>query len=489
MNVLEELFTKGAREAVVRPLDLAASPLEVAAAFKERDHFMFLDSSESGGEQGRYSVLGWEPPLVFRAKGEGEGAGAGDRDRDRVALRANGHWREWRANPLVALDGLLRFAHSNQASDLPYAGGAMGYLSYDLFPFIERYERLHSKDDLELPDAYLAFHDTLLVYDHALAQWSLRGTPFLRGREDISRLFDERSRELDRRVRAQAESIAPRSTTPPMPNMSKDEYLGAVGRALEYIAAGDIYQVNLSQRFCAEIAEHPFELFTRLRRINPSFYGAYLSCEGHVVVSSSPELFLRREGDRIETRPIKGTRRRGSTREEDAELEHELATSEKDAAELAMIVDLERNDLGRTCSFGSVEVAEHRYIERLPTVFHTVSTVRGRLREGVSTMDILRATFPGGSITGCPKIRAIEIIDELEPTRRHVYTGAIGYIGFNEDLCLNIAIRTLVIKGTKVYFQVGGGIVADSSPEDEYEETLHKAAATLRALGEVDSSR
>jgi para-aminobenzoate synthetase component 1 len=207
-----------------------------------------------------------------------------------------------------------------------------------------------------------------------------------------------------------------------------------------------------------------------------------LNCGDHTVVSSSPELFLKRRGSSIETRPIKGTRPRGGTPAEEQALRQELLSSTKEAAELTMVVDLERNDLGRICEYGSVRVAEHRYVDELPTLFHTVSTVRGLLRPEVSTVDILRATFPGGSITGCPKIRAIEVIDELEPARRHVYTGSIGFFAPDGDFTLNIAIRTMVVAAGRVHYQVGGGIVADSNPEHEYQETLDKAAAMQKAI-------
>jgi para-aminobenzoate synthetase component 1 len=271
-------------------------------------------------------------------------------------------------------------------------------------------------------------------------------------------------------------------------NMSRDRYMASIQRVLDHIAAGDIYQLNLSQRFSRPLAAHPFDVFSSLRRVNPSFYGAYLNCDDHVVISSSPELFLRRRGDSIETRPIKGTRPRGETREADLEFEKELLASEKEAAELAMIVDLERNDLGRICRYGAVEVVERRYVERLPTLLHTVATVRGRLRPDVQVVDILRATFPGGSISGCPKIRAIEIIDALEPNRRHVYTGAIGFIGFGGEMTLSVAIRTLLAVGGRIYYQVGGGIVADSIPEAEYTETLQKAAAIEAAIAKAESA-
>jgi para-aminobenzoate synthetase component 1 len=270
--------------------------------------------------------------------------------------------------------------------------------------------------------------------------------------------------------------------------MSREGYIGALEKALEHIAAGDIYQLNLSQRFSRPLRAEPFDVFLSLRSVNPSFYGAYLNCGDHCVISSSPELFLRRSGDSIETRPIKGTRPRGETRESDIALERELLASEKEAAELAMIVDLERNDLGRICAYGSVEAPERRYVDRLPTLLHTVALVRGRLRPGVQVVDILRATFPGGSISGCPKIRAIEIIDSLEPTWRHVYTGAIGFVGFGGEMTLSVAIRTLLAARGRIYYQVGSGIVADSIPDAEYEETLQKAAAIEAAIAQAEAA-
>jgi para-aminobenzoate synthetase component 1 len=260
------------------------------------------------------------------------------------------------------------------------------------------------------------------------------------------------------------------------------EYVEAVEKARQYIIAGDIFEVNLSQRFEAELSITPYELYRRLRQVNPAPFACYLGSDEVSVVSASPERFIRVRGDRVETRPIKGTRPRGKTSEEDKALADELASSAKDRAENIMIVDVERNDLGRVCRFGTVKVTELAILEVFPTVFHLTSTVVGRLREGKNCIDLLKATFPGGSITGAPKIRSMEIIDELEPTRRSVYTGNIGYLSFNGDIDLNIAIRTFLVKGSKAYFQVGGAVVYDSDPEAEYQETLVKGQALISAL-------
>jgi para-aminobenzoate synthetase component 1 len=279
-------------------------------------------------------------------------------------------------------------------------------------------------------------------------------------------------------------------------NFTRAAYLAAVRRAIDYIAAGDIFQVNLSQRFTAPLACPPEELYLRLRRTNPAPFAAYLAgsstdpgANPWAVMSSSPERFLQVVGRQVSTRPIKGTRPRrdpaaGAEAEEfNRRQKQELLASAKDAAELAMIVDLQRNDLGRVCSYGTIRVSEPRTIEEYASVYHSVAQVEGRLHEGRDLVDLLRAAFPGGSITGAPKVRAMQIIDELEPTCRSVYTGAIGYLGFDGRMDLSIAIRTLVADGDRVHLQVGGGIVADSTPEGEYEETLAKARSLLEALG------
>jgi len=265
-------------------------------------------------------------------------------------------------------------------------------------------------------------------------------------------------------------------------NFAREDYIQTVLKAKEYIAAGDIYQVNISQRFSAKISDPSFELYKRLRVLNPAPFAAYLDFGGVVVISSSPERFLRISDRSVETRPIKGTRPRGKDELEDERLKHELLKSTKDKAELIMIVDLERNDLGRVCEYGTVSVPEIITIETYATVFHLVSTITGRLKEDKDHIDCIKACFPGGSITGAPKIRSMEIIDELEPTQRKIYTGSIGYIGFNRQTDLNIVIRTMLYCDGTVHFQVGGGIVADSDPALEYEETLHKGKALIEAI-------
>ena len=466
-----------------RPVDLHLLPIEVAAALQHADHFAFLDTSDGEATGRGFSILAYNPQLVFRSKNE------------TCQLRIQGEWRTARGNPFDLLASLFGacLITSEHHPELPFCGGAIGYFGYDLFPFLERYKRLSTVDDLDLPDCCLAFYDSALLYDHRQRQWHIAGANVFSHSPNVDDLLQEKVRQLfssleSSRPRSGQQAAARAKGGQPASNFSKPDYLRAVEKAIEHIYAGDIYQVNLSQRFHQRVHTAPFEIFRALRQINPSQYGAYLPYNGHSVISSSPELFLRTSARRVETRPIKGTRPRGRTPLEDDRLRAELAGSAKDRAELSMIVDLERNDLGRVCEYGSVRVEEHAYIEPLPTVFHTVSTVVGELRAEVGPIELLRASFPGGSITGCPKIRSIEIIDDLEPTRRNVYTGSIGCVDFGGDMILNIAIRTLITKGSEVYFQVGGGIVADSDPAAEYEETLDKAAAMIRALQQVEQT-
>jgi para-aminobenzoate synthetase component 1 len=339
---------------------------------------------------------------------------------------------------------------------------AAGYWGYDLRHQIEKLPS-STGDDLLLPDCHIGLYAGGLRQSAEDRRWHPFGTwvtpaPFIGSPPPAY-------------ARGNAYSA-----------VEQVEYEAAVRQALRYIAAGDCYQVNLSQRLHASLVGPAWSLYEQLRRRSPAPYAAYLDCGDHQVLSSSPELFLRVRGREVETRPIKGTRPRGATPEEDAALRAELLTSAKDAAELLMIVDLERNDLGRVCEFGSVHVPALRELESYRNVHHLVATVRGRLRPEIDPLGCLRALFPGGSITGAPKIRAMEIIEELEPLRRGVYTGAIGWVDAQGNGEWNIAIRTMVVKERMAYFQVGGGIVADSDPESEFLETLTKARGMLRAL-------
>ena len=448
-------------------------PVQAASALIGQPCPFLLDSGMQIGSYGRYSFVGCDPFAVMRSK-DGE-----------VTVTGHGA-RKLRGNPFDVLDDLLaehELPHTDKP--VPLGGGLVGYLGYDLGRHLERLPRT-TVDDIAVPDLLLAAHDVVYGYDHETEEGYI-----------ISTGLPERGRQAEARARDRAAWLkdvisgpaAPRTEGPatldaePSRNFTRDDYLEATARAIEYIYAGDIFQVNLSQRFDAQLAVSPWELHLRLRERNPAPFAAYLHFSDMQVVSASPERFVRATGPMLQTRPIKGTRPRGRDEEEDRRLAEELLASAKDRAELTMIVDLERNDFGRVCSFGSVRTPDLFTLESYPTVHHLVATVTGELRPGNTYVDLLRASLPGGSITGAPKVRSMEIIDELEPTRRGVYTGCIGYLGFDWEMDLNIVIRTFTVANERAYWQVGGGIVADSTPEGEYQETLQKGLALAQSLG------
>ncbi len=437
---------------------LNIDPVVLFRGIKSRPYAFFLDSSNGDKKLGRYSMMGCEPFLVFRSKAR------------RISLEwADGKRQEFDGDPFLELKKLMARYKDEGPGFFPFGSGCVGYFAYDMKNLVERLPE-KARDDLDLPDCILGFYDSAVVYDHACDEFHVTGRGL-----GLEKILSE--------ARRQENAPPPPSPAEPEPNFTVREYVRAVEKAKEYIRRGDIYQVNLSQRFETGFSGDPFSLYCRLRDASPAPFSAYLDFGEVKILSSSPERFLLKRGDYVETRPIKGTRPRGEDARGDASLERDLAASAKDRAEHVMIVDLERNDLGRVCEYGSVRPSEMFSLERYSTVFHLVSTVSGRLRPGTDALDCLRAAFPGGSITGAPKIRSMEIIEELEPVKRSIYTGAIGYISFDGNMDTSIAIRTIVIKGKKAYFQVGGGIVADSDPEAEYQETLDKARGMMAALG------
>lgn len=404
----------------------------------------------------------------------------------KITLTDSNGTLEIEGNPFEHLRGLLnQFSVKDTTESMPFQCGMVGYFGYDLCHFIER---LPSKavDDIGLPDMYMGFYDTIVSYDNFHNKCHVIGVDF--GFDDT--LKDRMEHVVDvlcikSDMSYESTDSNPNAGIPGLTlkfNFTKELYIGAVKRIKDYITAGDVYQVNLSQRIETHVDIPPHELYKNLRSINPAPFSCYLAFDDVAIISSSPERFLHVNARHVQTRPIKGTRPRGKDAKTDEIMKQALLSSPKDDAELTMIIDLERNDLGRVCDYGSVRVMERKVLETYPTVHHLVSTIEGDLYERYDFIDLLKATFPGGSITGAPKIRAMQIIDELEPTQRSVYTGAIGYIGFKGDADLNIAIRTFIMKGRKVYFQVGSGIVADSNEEEEYEETLHKARALIESL-------
>jgi len=474
-------MAKELRCPLIEEIDTQLSPLDAFELLFEGRHFsFFLDSGMDPGKLGRYSFIGSSPFLVLSSRGS------------EITLIQGTEKSNLSGNPFDVVNNFLQLYRLDSTSPpAPFIGGAVGYFSYDLCHFIERLPST-AVDDLKLPECYLGFYDLVLAFDNLQGKAYIisTGFPELRETERMERA-SQRLKEVKERLAAVSASgreapLMPISSTVEQVTLAggftHQEYVDAVEKARKYIIDGDIFEVNLSQRFEAKLTITPYELYRRLRQINPAPFACYLDFEEVSVVSASPERFLRVRGDWVETRPIKGTRPRGKTAVEDEVLANELMSSVKDRAENIMIVDLERNDLGRVCRFGTIKVTELAILETFPTVFHLTSTVEGKLREGKNCIDLLKATFPGGSITGAPKVRAMEIIDELEPTKRSVYTGNIGYLSFNGDLDLNIAIRTFLVKGSRAYFQVGGAVVYDSDPEAEYQETLDKGRALINAL-------
>jgi para-aminobenzoate synthetase component 1 len=454
---------------VIEEVSCGLSAEDVFEYFRNEPYCFFLDSGAGYGELGRYSFIGCNPFLIVKSVD------------DSVEVSGVENFRV-RGSPFTVLRWLLsRFRVESCCEDLPFVGGAVGYFGYDLRHFIERLPR-HSVNDLKIPDMFVGFYDSVLIFDHVKGKSFVSHLPGFRRGNTASEMKRRLLPAVEVEGGATISDVFSRKDVEIRSNFSREGYIEAVKKVKEYIAAGDIFQVNLSQRFEANLSITPFELYRRLRKINPAPFASYLDFGEVKIVSSSPERFLKVENSFVETRPIKGTRPRGRDAAEDRKLADELLSSVKDRAENVMIVDLERNDLGRVCEYGSVQVPDLLKLETHPTVFHLVSTIVGSLRKDKDCIDLLEACFPGGSITGAPKVRAMEIIDEIEPTTRGVYTGSIGYIGFDGNIDTNIVIRTFVIKEDKAYFQVGGGIVIDSDPEKEYLETLDKASALIQAL-------
>jgi para-aminobenzoate synthetase component 1 len=474
---------------VWRRLDLQIRPMDLLEGLAGQDDLALLDSSALDQRYGRYSLLACRPIEV-------------------LTLR-DGLLRNGRGEVLAAdSESLWRVLHEAFAAirllpgrrDGPYVPGWIGYLGYELGRHVERLPGRACRDS-RLDDLRLAFFDALAVYDAADHTWRLAELQF----DDPPPGAGQAASTLLEAVQNAQHRAAPLEEPPPVggddpealplaaarSNFTHQQYEQAVARAIDYIAAGDIFQVNLSQRWVVQPCPPALAIYRALRRRNPAWYAAYLQfrCAGRrcAIASSSPELFLRLRDGQVTTRPIKGTRGRTGRAEEDRAAAADLWSSPKDNAELAMIIDLLRNDLGRVCRYGSIRVTEPRALEAHPTVFHLVGTVEGRLREGVGPAELLRATFPGGSITGAPKIRAMEIIDELENLARGVYAGCVGIVGADGNGEWNIAIRTVVCDGGRALVQAGGGIVADSQPAAEYYETLDKARAMLEAIAQAQA--
>ncbi len=444
-----------------------------------RDRYSFLLESVEGSERwARYSFLGTRPLRVFKARGQ------------RVEIIENGKSKMiFSDSPLNLLKALLQDCRTVSVPGVPpFFGGALGYVAYNA---VEQFHEIsnHKKDPLEMPDIFFVFVQTLIAFDNlkhtiiVIDNIRIDKTTHLREayKDAVSRI-----RKVISSLQRKPRGIEPRDLTQSQQSRkfrsNKQGFKDAVAKAKEYIKAGDIIQVVLCQRLETETSTDPFEIYRALRFINPSPYMFYLELEDLRIIGSSPETMVRLTGDTIELRPIAGTRRRGATPEEEKELEADLLADPKERAEHIMLVDLGRNDVGRVAAVGTVEVNELMAIERYSHVIHIVSNVRGKLARDKTAFDLFVSAFPAGTVSGAPKIRAMEIISELEPEKRGLYAGAIGYFGYNGNLDTCIVIRTIVMKGKRVIINAGAGIVADSDPESEYQETLNKARAMLKAV-------
>jgi anthranilate synthase component 1 len=495
---VERLSEQGNLVPVFRelPADLE-TPVTVYLKMQDEGPSFLLESISGGEQVARYSFIGVRPRALFSIAG------------NRVIMRDDGHEHTdvlpEGDGPLDVLEATLAGIKPVLVPGLPrFIGGAVGVLAYDA---VRRFEKLPATaaDEVGLPEAAFMLADTLVAFDHARQRLLVIANARLHG--DVSVAYRRATARIDEivaRLRApvpegrfahNGEVRSPDQAGPAVvSNFSQSEFEAIVRQAKEHIVAGDIFQVVLSQRLSVETDVHPFSIYRTLRRVNPSPYMVFLRFPGGLaepplhVIAASPEMHVRLEGRTAELRPIAGTRPRGVSSEEDAALAIELLSDEKERAEHIMLVDLGRNDLGRVCDYGSVRVEEVMTIERYSHVMHIVSDLRGKLRDGCNAFDLLRATFPAGTVTGAPKVRAMEIIEELERTRRGLYAGVIGYVGFDGNMDSCITIRTIVMRGNTAYIQAGAGIVADSDPAREYQETLNKARALAEAVGAASTA-
>ena len=471
-----------AQQGTVIPVrkDILGDLLTPAAAFLRIAHgrrrVFLLESVEGGERLARYSFIVWDPFLSVRGKG------------DEIRFEEQGEATLEKGRPLGKLRSLSKEFKPAPVPDLPaFIGGGVGYFSYDL---VRRFEKLpcRTADDLGLDDFHVMYFSTVLAFDHLRHRIHIIANIFTdRGSRSLEDKYNDallRIDQVEKRLTGPISLPAPpqRQSSEPESNLSEAEYYGMVRTAKDHIRAGDIFQVVLSQRFAVKIGCDPFDIYRALRFINPSPYMFFLRMDNLHLVGASPEMLVKVRDRRVEYGPIAGTRPRGKTPEEDRRLEEELIRDEKERAEHIMLVDLGRNDVGRVCKYGTVKVSDLMRVERYSHVMHLVSSVEGELMDGLDSFHALEACLPAGTVSGAPKVRAMEIIEALEPCRRGIYGGAVGYIDFSGNLDTCIALRTLVLKDGVAYIQAGGGIVADSDPEREREESVNKAQALIRAV-------
>ncbi len=479
-----EEFTRLSQQGNMVPVyrQLLADTLTPVSAYEKLavgDHSFLLESASGGEKVARYSFLGTSPFMLFRA-----------RDDEVEVSDKNGTKKTRASDPIASLQEQLAAYRQVHLRELPrFSGGAVGYAAYDAVRYVEKLPE-PPPDKLGLPDLYFAFYDLMLVFDHL--NKTIKVVCNARCDEgDLRAAYDGAVERIDAAVDRLRTPVAKLSDDirPAgelklkfRSNFKKEEFMRAVETCKEYIRAGDIFQVVLSQRLSATTSAAPFNIYRALRVINPSPYMFYLVMGDIRLIGSSPEVMVKVESGEMTVRPIAGTRRRGESDEEDADLAEELLNDPKERAEHIMLLDLGRNDVGRVCRFNTVQIEEKMIVERFSHVMHMTSTVTGQLQEGKNAFDAFRAGFPAGTVSGAPKIRAMQILDELEPVRRGPYAGAVGYIDFSGNLDTCIAIRTIVLHGNEAHVQAGAGIVADSQPAREYEETLNKAKGLFRAI-------
>jgi anthranilate synthase component 1 len=479
-----ETFKKLAKEGNLIPVYkeiLADTETPVSALMKLRSklHVFLLESVEGGEKWGRYTFLGFDSHVVFKVKGED------------VSIQENGEVRyhKHQGDPMRFLKDLLHNYRPVPVDGLPrFYGGAVGFLGYDMVRYFEKLPAT-AKEDLKTDDATFLITDTLMIFDNVRHTIKVVVCVFTEGREDLQAVYDGAINKIDQMIemlQAPVEKGEPpwdaENDARPQSNMTPEDFKAMVRKAKDYIVSGDVIQVVVSQRFQGENHRDPIDLYRALRYINPSPYLFFLKLEDLILIGSSPEVMVRLEEGVAELRPIAGTRRRGKNEQEDRSLSDELLEDPKERAEHVMLVDLGRNDLGRIAQIGSVQVDQFMVVERYSHVMHLVSHIQAHLSCDKDTFDVLKATFPAGTLTGAPKIRAMEIIDELEPSRRGPYGGAVGYFSYTGNMDFCITIRTMVIKDGKIFIQAGAGIVADSDPEAEYQETVNKAMGMMQAI-------
>lgn len=452
----------------VKEVNIKFNPLEVYNGFKNQINTILLDSSKEDENLSKYSFIGLNPYLLFEAKGNDCYI-----NKEKV-----------QGSPFEVLEKLVseyKFT-MEEYKEIPLLSGAIGYISYDAARVIEEIPNT-SNEDFNISDISFAFYKNIIIFDLKNNKQYITSLDGIDEEiEDILDLINKNAMEIDYNKDNIKTELSEKDYSKFSSNFTKEEYKNAISRLKDYIVSGDVYIANMTQRFTIENKENGFDIYKKLRSINKAPFSAYVNFEDVEIISSSPERFIEVKDKKVITRPIKGTRPRGKNREEDIKNSLELMNSEKDKAELLMVVDLERNDLSKVCRPHSVKVTELFKLEKYATVFHLVSTVEGMLKENISAVKCIKECFPGGSITGTPKIRSMEIIEELEGLKRNIYTGIIGYFDFRGNADFNIAIRTIVKKENKAYFGVGGGITFDSIEEDEYLETIDKAKALMKVL-------